>query len=212
MVFLFFRRHIIKREDSIVHTNNKFKKGQVDPFYGFALIMKPTGFPRGNESCQHLPLMYSDKLMSPHVRKTKRVLDSGFHSLDSGFFASGTWIQDSNRSRDSGFLELNSIFQSREFRITLQRDWYLTQIIITSFYFIDSSLTSWIEGKKPWNLSLGPDMSPSHFCAWRISLLTGKSLKQYIHLSSNSVLDDWLPDETPSRESSCKRQYGIEIQ
>ena len=171
--------------------------------------------------------MYSDKLISPHVRKTKRVLDSGFHSLDSGFLASGTWILDStlwipdSLRVEPGFRipivreipdSLSWIPHSKEFRITLQSDWYLTQIIITSFYFIDSSLTSWIEGKKPSNLSLGPDMSPSHFCAWRISLLTGKSLKQYIHLSINSVVNDWLPDKTPSREPSCKRQHGIEIQ
>ena len=40
------------------------------------------------------------------VRKSKKVwvLDSGFHTVLSGFFVSGTWILDSNRKRDSGFL------------------------------------------------------------------------------------------------------------
>ena len=43
-------------------------------------------------------------LIYPHVRESKTVLDSRFHSvdsviqvLDSGFFVSGTWIPDSNR-------------------------------------------------------------------------------------------------------------------
>lgn len=53
-------------------------------------------------------------------------------------------------------------------------------------------LTSWTEGTKPRNLSLGPDISPSHFWEWMISLLTGKSLKQYMHLSITSALADWL--------------------
>ena len=42
--------------------------------------------------------------MYPHVRESKTVLDSRFHSvdyviqvLDSGFSVSGTWIPDSNR-------------------------------------------------------------------------------------------------------------------
>ena len=37
--------------------------------------------------------------MSLHVRESNRVLDSGFHAVDSGFFVSGTWIliRDSNR-------------------------------------------------------------------------------------------------------------------
>lgn len=69
-------------------------------------------------------------------------------------------------------------------------------------------LTSCTEGKKPWNLSLGPDMSPSHFCEWRISLLTGKSLKQYIHLSSNSSLDDWLLAEASSCATKNRLQFG----
>ena len=37
--------------------------------------------------------------------------------LDSRFFVTGTWILDSNRNRDSRFLELNSGFQSLGFRI-----------------------------------------------------------------------------------------------
>ena len=43
-------------------------------------------------------------MIYPHVRESKTVLDSRFHSvdsviqvLDSGFFVSGTWIPDSNR-------------------------------------------------------------------------------------------------------------------
>ena len=43
----------------------------------------------------------------PHVREPKTVLDSGLYAMDSGFkvFVSGTWILDSNRHRDSGFLK-----------------------------------------------------------------------------------------------------------
>ena len=33
---------------------------------------------------------------SPLVRESKTVLHTGFYSVDSGFFASGTWILDSN--------------------------------------------------------------------------------------------------------------------
>ena len=42
----------------------------------------------------------------PHVREPKAVLGSGLYAMDSGFkvFVSGTWILDSNRHRDSGFL------------------------------------------------------------------------------------------------------------
>ena len=54
----------------------------------------------------------------PHVREPKTVLDSGLYAMDSGFkvFVSGTWILDSNRHRDSGFLKRYSGFQSRGFR------------------------------------------------------------------------------------------------
>ena len=48
---------------------------------------------------------------SPHVRESKTVLDSGFHAVDSRFFVSGTWVLDSNRQWDSGFLQLYSGFQ-----------------------------------------------------------------------------------------------------
>ena len=34
-------------------------------------------------------------MVSPGVRESKNVLDSGFHVMDSGFFVSGTWIPDS---------------------------------------------------------------------------------------------------------------------
>ena len=40
-------------------------------------------------------------------------MDSGLLVLDSGFFVSGPWIPDSNRQRDSGFLEPYSRIQSR---------------------------------------------------------------------------------------------------
>ena len=64
--------------------------------------------------------------VSPHVKESKTILDSGFHVVDSGFripitgfqiFFSWTWIQDSNRLWDSGFLELFSGFQGPGFRI-----------------------------------------------------------------------------------------------
>ena len=44
-------------------------------------------------------------------------MDSGFHAMDSKFFVSEIWIQDSNRKRDSGFLKLSSGFQSPGFRM-----------------------------------------------------------------------------------------------
>ena len=56
---------------------------------------------------------------SPYERKSKTVLDSGFHAVDSGSFVSTTWIPDSNRQWDFRFLELYSGFQSPGFRITL---------------------------------------------------------------------------------------------
>ena len=37
-------------------------------------------------------------MISPDVRKSKTVLDSGSHFMDSGFFVSGTWIQIPNIS------------------------------------------------------------------------------------------------------------------
>ena len=40
-----------------------------------------------------------------HVRESKTVLDSGFQALDSGLFASGTWIPDLNRYWDSGLFD-----------------------------------------------------------------------------------------------------------
>ena len=36
-------------------------------------------------------------ILSPHVRESKTVLDSGFQEVDSGFFVSGTWIPVSSR-------------------------------------------------------------------------------------------------------------------
>ena len=56
--------------------------------------------------------------LSPKLRESKTVLDSGFHAVDYGFqvldsvlFARRTWIL------DSGFLEMYSRFQSPGFRI-----------------------------------------------------------------------------------------------
>ena len=34
--------------------------------------------------------------ISPHVTSSKIVLDPGFHTVDSAFLVSGTWIPDSN--------------------------------------------------------------------------------------------------------------------
>ena len=45
-----------------------------------------------------------------------RAVDSGFQVLDSKFFYSGTWILDSNRYWDSGFLKMYSGVQSPIFR------------------------------------------------------------------------------------------------
>ena len=209
MAFLLFSRHIVKGEDSIVHTNNKFKKGQVNQCYGICIDTDWISKKQWISPTPPLNVQWQ-KLISLHVRKTETVR---FWIPLFGFRILCQWNLDSGLQTLVGFW-----IPLAEFRIPKRRipDYFTKRLIPCAnykhIYFIDSSLTSWIEGKKPWNLSLGPDMSPSHFCAWRISLLTGKSLKQYIHLSSNSVLDDWLPDETPSRESSCKRQYGIEIQ
>ena len=65
---------------------------------------------------------------SPHVKKAKTVLDSGFHAMDSGFqvleswfFVSGTWILDTNPYFDSEFLELHSGFQTPGFQIAQQK-------------------------------------------------------------------------------------------
>ena len=44
-------------------------------------------------------------------------MDSGFHVLDSGSFDTGTWIPDSNRWWDYGFLELYFGFQNPGFQI-----------------------------------------------------------------------------------------------
>ena len=56
---------------------------------------------------------------SPHVRKSKTVLDFGFRAVDSGFklldspsLLSGSWIP------DSGFLQLYSRFQGPGFQIS----------------------------------------------------------------------------------------------
>ena len=38
--------------------------------------------------------------VSPYVRESKSVLDSGFHTMDSGFFVTGTLIPDSDRQWD----------------------------------------------------------------------------------------------------------------
>ena len=66
--------------------------------------------------------------LSPHVKKAKTVLDSGFHAMDSGFqvlkswfFVSGTWILDTNPYFDSEFLELYSGFQRPGFQIAQQK-------------------------------------------------------------------------------------------
>ena len=47
------------------------------------------------------------------IQDSLHTIDSGFQVLDSGPFVGGTWIPDSNRKRDSGFLELNSGFHSK---------------------------------------------------------------------------------------------------
>ena len=71
-----------------------------------------------------LSVKFITTCVSHYVRKSKTVLDSGFHAVDSrfqtinfGFLVSGTWIPDFNRYRDSGFLELNSGFPSAGFPI-----------------------------------------------------------------------------------------------
>ena len=60
---------------------------------------------------------------SPHVRKSKTVLDSGFQAVDSGFPGTGfqslsvePWILDSNLQKDSGFHQPKFIgFQNPNF-------------------------------------------------------------------------------------------------
>ena len=94
MAFLPFSRHIIKGEDPIVHTNDKFKKGQVNQCYGICIDTDWISKKQWILPTPPLNVQWQ-KLISPHVRKSERVLDSGFHSLDSGFLASGTWILDS---------------------------------------------------------------------------------------------------------------------
>ena len=67
--------------------------------------------------------------MSHNIRKSKTVLDSGFYDADSRLrysipvSDSGTWILDSNRQWDSGFLELYSGFQRPGFRIPQSLIW-----------------------------------------------------------------------------------------
>ena len=85
-------------------------------------------------------------ISSPYVRESKTVsrihfVNSGFQVLDSGLSVSGTWIPDSNRLWDSGFLELYSHmrFQSPGFRIPIIK------------YFPDSGIWSPSHGA---NLSL----------------------------------------------------------
>ena len=38
--------------------------------------------------------------------------------MDSGFLVNGTWIRDSNRSEDSGFLELSYGFHNPGFQVS----------------------------------------------------------------------------------------------
>ena len=67
--------------------------------------------------------------VSHNIRKSKTVLDSGFYAADSRLrysipvSDSGTWILDSNRQWDSGFLELYSGFQRPGFRIPQSLIW-----------------------------------------------------------------------------------------
>lgn len=34
---------------------------------------------------------------STHAKEARKILDSGFHAMDTGFFVSRTWVSDSNR-------------------------------------------------------------------------------------------------------------------
>lgn len=86
MAFFPFRRHIGKREDPIVHTNNKIKKGQVDQCYGTCIDIDWISKKQWILPTPPLNVQWQ-KLISLHV----------IHSLDSGFIASGTWIPDCNR-------------------------------------------------------------------------------------------------------------------
>ena len=67
--------------------------------------------------------------MSHNIRKSKTVLDSGFYDADSRLrysipvSDSGTWILDSNRQWDSGFVELSSGLQRPGFRIPQALTW-----------------------------------------------------------------------------------------
>ena len=73
---------------------------------------------------------------SPHVRESRKALDSGFHAgdsgfqvVDSGFFVSGTWIPDSKQLLDEVFVisriikvEVEVISRSRRLRLITFRD------------------------------------------------------------------------------------------
>ena len=52
-------------------------------------------------------------------------MDSGLRLLDSRFLVNGTWIRDSNRSGDSGFLEVSYGFQNPGFQVST-RGRYIT--------------------------------------------------------------------------------------
>lgn len=74
--------------------------------------------------------------VSPHVRQSKSILDYEFHAVDSGFQVldsgfSGTWIPHSNCSRDSGFLEMVSGFQSPEFQIPQEKFFQIAESGLT---------------------------------------------------------------------------------
>ena len=49
--------------------------------------------------------------VSPYVRESKKVLDSGFHAMDSGFFVTGTFDSGFQSLVGSGFLEMYFGFQ-----------------------------------------------------------------------------------------------------
>ena len=75
-------------------------------------------------SCPLVILCYDYCIVnSLHVKESKTVLDSKFHSLESGSpdtafqipRVSGSWVQDSKRYWDSGFLELYCGFHMQKF-------------------------------------------------------------------------------------------------
>ena len=133
------------------------------------------------------------------------VLDSGFHAVDSGFevldtsfIVNGSWISDSNRKWDCGFLELYSVFQSPGFRIP--------QAKISLFRILQANLSQILESVLP-HIGRQGDF---YWFFWRIRnlrqcLLVSVFIRSFCLVTQRSLS---LCDQTKNRvtwETSLKR-------